>query len=480
MQPHTCRGAFNVGRGSHYSELLSYVSQRCNDSSYGIAVTSVAPLFSRTDGPRVFDEGRLFSGPKRFENTEACLTIPASPYVPSTIPMQTYLAAARKSYPDLRLPPGLSRAVRLPGHLTLWWRFIDESSLCSGDFIQLGGLTSRDKYSCCTCIETVASNAIQILLRAGGKPVITGSWGNGSRADRGRLGLTRGVPTNQMGHLHIVCYETNTQSTTLVSELPASEIIKHFSPWNHLVQQKLAHGIKCCINNVLEQSLSDFLIDTSVSVLDLKLRFRNGAVAHQEGYVIEFSRDLNLKWVLAGLMDVAAKFEGFYKELTYHYSVLQRSEVGSEQHDDCMGRIRHVARNFGFTSGDAETLLDFILKIRPTYGQMLTWEEECTTAEELKIIRGSLRRYRRHARRLALSDSAVDDARLALIRDTYVHPQHDTSINNTWPVHLSASYLVDEYRVVGDDIAVRSLKLFPGIGSSISATERVLGTAIRR
>ena len=283
-----------------------------------------------------------------------------------------------------------------------------------------------------------------------------------------------------MGHLHVVCYKSDIENTVLVPGLAASEIIKHFSPWNHLVQQKLEHGIRYCIKTMLDQSLVESPSQISVNLLDRKLWFPNGAVARQEGYTVDFSRGVELKWILVGLMDLAAKFEAFYRELADIYALAQGGIYSLEWHETCKKRILDAAQRFGFPAEASESLVDFMAKIKPTFGQIITWERAYAACGEIGVFDRILRLYGENRRRLTDGRFDSDDVRLALIRETYLHPQRYAEINNTWPVHLSASYLVDDFRLHDGDIWVHSLKLFPGIGSSISATERVLGTVINR
>jgi len=470
-----------ISAGSHYYDLLAYSYLRLAEvASTGIPVTIVPPLFPRTDDTSVFDEGEEFSGIGRIGNVEACLTVPASPYVPSRVSIWDYSAYAQHAFPGKKLPERLMRQRSLPGHLILWWRIRTGKGVNQSDFLDLEGIAPNVKADCCSIIADHAYKAVQLIAATGGVPAITGSWGSGPIELRSRTGLTRGVPTNRIGHLHVVDYQADAAHTEWRRSLPSHEIIKHFSPWSHVILEKLGGGIARVLRPLLESQYSDGSVALSVECVRERSTLSNGVIVHRDGFLIVAKHGLRLDGVLNGLMGIAIGLQRLYRELGYCYAVMHKSPEASWRYQWCVEQMFNIASRFGFSSADAHDLVNFIMKIKPTFGQVAAWSTAPTSREDTREIRRMLDRYDSISQRISSIQSHRDSINLALIKDTYRNPENFMCINNTWPVRLSMCYLVDDYEIVRNSIYVRSLWLFPGIGSSISATERVLGTIIDR
>jgi hypothetical protein len=469
---------------SHAPELLAYIDEREQENLGRVALTTLRPLMPRGDGMGIFEEGKMFSGVEEVGQAEACLTIPASPYTMPQVPTQEFLQGAQRFFHATQLPEGLKSSQCLPEHLILWWKSSESEKDVKQDFIGLSELDPQERAEFCTSISRQASRGVHLLRGFGGKPIIGGGWGNGSVEERSSTGLTRGVPTNGLGHMHILTPRENVSNTVLSDELTPSEKINHYAPWISLVQDKFAHPISSRMEAILKETYQDHNLDFSVGSFKETEVYGNGAIAHQEGYRVSFPNGISMPMVLSGLIDVAGSFEQFYCSMLKAYGNLHKASPITLDSSQAIEEMYQTASAHGFYNEEADELVKFIKKIKPTYGQILNWKSEllasdASNASALIELEQVISKYdQRSCKYLGKNPNSILGA---LARDTYIHPSNYQEINHTWPAHMSGCFLIEDYEPqLAGGLIVRSVKVFPGIVSNTSVTERLLGTALRR
>ncbi len=70
-------------------------------------------------------------------------------------------------------------------------------------------------------------------------------------------------------------------------------------------------------------------------------------------------------------------------------------------------------------------------------------------------------------------------AYLNLIRDTVLPPEQFREIQSVWPVHLGASFVIDDYTIKDGELAVHSMSLTPNI-DTIKGVEYIAGALLKR
>jgi len=148
--------------------------------------------------------------------------------------------------------------------------------------------------------------------------------------------------------------------------------------------------------------------------------------------------------------------------------------------------VRMISK-FGLENSPAEELADFILRIRPTYGQMREWKTQLADFQEdyndqlsIQMMDKEMMRSNRFI--LSLDSANINSKtklRIALVRDTHKDPLVADAIQ-TWPFHSSAAYLFDDIFLDKDTIMVNKFSLLPAIVSTAGAPEKILGTELVR
>ncbi len=461
---------------SFYQDLLRYVTGRLAETE-GIAVTQVDRHFPRTDSPGVFEEGRVFSGFARVGPSEACVTVPASPYLRPTISLDQFTAAVQQFFPTSLATAGLTQGQEMSEHLIVWWRPVNRIG-GREDFIGLFALSPSERASRCAAISEQASKAVRLISSLGGSPTITGSWGHGLRVDQARLGLTRGIPTNVMGHLHVVSYRDDPANTTLERGLAVRESLDFIAPWNYIVYSHLRRPITSFVEAAVNEYLRAGEILGSVTAYRRRVHHPSGAVAHEEGFLVDFSEALDLERLLACCTYIAGRLESVYQYFMANFMASVQVSPDLHLRRPTQEQLLDVSLRAGFTPANAKIIARFMSRLRPTLGQLRVWAEKSPTADARSALEDLVESLAERNRRLA-SRHVEGDLRYAILVDTYTEPE-DPIISLTWPVHFSACFAVDAYRLDGDKILVREFKLFVGIASTTSATERYLGTFVRR
>lgn len=465
-------------RKSHFQDLLAIAVDKNTEHKNGVAVSVLPSLMQRSDGLTVFEEGQAFSGIEQQGNAEACLTMVASPHVKAQLPKDSLLTVATEVLSrQVSVLEGMKDVAYVSPQVIVWWRNSEGQNQESTDELALYGLGEEDKQNFSEVISKQTTNAAQIIKRASGKPTIWGSWGHGTPEERTREGKSRGLPTNQYGHFHITHFNRDKQDISLQNDLSAVEKLNHFAPWNSLLHREFSSPIAHFLHIVTDQQ--DSVIETfSESVVR-----ENGTSVENHGYKLSFPQPIAFNKAFKTLVQIAGEFEEFYQGMNTQYEDYYKNRANPSEMAKIKQEMIKEATTKGFNEEQAKGFASFIFAIKPTYGQLAYWENELSHTsgreEDLESITTMKKRYER-ARNIMGDDASKDRLSFALLRDTLAPPDSIRSIERTWPVHSTFSFIIDDYELQDGEVKVKSIKLLPSIASTEAGPEHIIGAVLKR
>lgn len=446
--------------------------------SNGIAVSEPKIIVPRDSIPKVYEEGRRFSGIITVGKMESCLTPIPAPHVPSSILAKEYLETARSIFGNESfLPPKYDNVKNFPPQVVLWWsRKNDQTPY---DFIAVSGLSKNDREDTCTAISAKCVEGVRLIESLSGKPKIWGTWGYGVKTERELKGLTRGGPTVKEGHLHISKFDDNDRSELKFENLPLKIKLNHYAPWNQIILNNFGASFLPTIKDGLcSQSIdkTDFAIQRENSVS----KHQNGAISIRNGFKIDFKGSVPLKSVISMLIGLAGKSEEVYQRIGRLHELYHKNSDPKER-SKIEGEIVTVLERAGFYGYSVQELARFIISVRPTYGQLLNWKKEIVDdggEKNHEMLKRNIARYERFRGELK-ERNRKGSISVAIVEDS-VKNSTDEDITFTWPVHSSYCYVIDDYDLTERDIFVKSFYLYPEFVTTESAPERELGVVLRR
>ena len=466
---------------SHYNELLKEVLLKDEIYKNGLVTSIIPSMMDRRDGISIFEEGEAFSGVERVGEAESYITIAASPHIQPSISKEKLKKAAESVLKkDVELPPGVGSIETMPAQLLVWWRGTTEDEH-TADIPYISTLPSERQDDFSYAISRQASKAVEIISTVSDLPIIWGSWGFASPEERLPTGRGRGAPTNRFGHLHVIDLNSDIAKDYLDTDAPAADKFNHYKAWDSLLfsefQKPLARALSLSIKSIPIEKVSPFS-----NTLESPSTGTIGVI--NNGYTIIFKDYQKLDKVIKSLIDVAGVFEQFYKDTTEAYSYYHKYHGRSEALSIAKRNISLHAKGMGFTEDEATAFTNFILSIRPTYSQLLTWIEDLSTdtgadSEDLKILSKTAQRYR-YIRNLLGNRAAKEALSTELVHDTLRDPNDFKSIRNVWPEHASATFIINEYKSTSEGVVVKAINIIPGIESSEGGVNHVTGKILVR
>lgn len=381
---------------------------------------------------------------------------------------------------DVELPPGMGSIETMPAQLLVWWRGTAEEEH-TADIPYISTLSNERQDDFSHAIARQTSKAVNIISTVSDLPTIWGSWGFASPDERLITGRGRGAPTNRFGHLHVIDLDSDTPEDYLDTNASAADKFNHYKAWDSLLFSKFQEPIARSINLSARNTSIENVLPFSNSV-EVASTGTLGVV--NNGYTIIFKDHQKLDGVIKSLIDVAGTFEQFYKDITEDYSFYHKYPSQSETSAIARRNVAHTANKMGFAEDEAAVFTDFVLSIRPTYSQLLTWMDDLsadlnTKPDDLTVLSETAERYR-NTRRLLGNRARTGDVSTELVHDTLRDPEDYKTIRNVWPEHASATFIIDEYKNTSEGILVKAVKIIPGIESSEGGVNHITGKILGR
>ncbi|HEV2403773.1 MAG TPA: hypothetical protein VGS08_06270 [Candidatus Saccharimonadales bacterium] len=464
---------------SHFNALLDDALAKDRDHPNGIAVSVVSPLMSRSDGLSVFDEGARYSGVERQDQAAASVTVAASPYMEPVVVRDRFLAESQRVFGEaVHLPDTVEVNDRLPAHLIVWWR--DETGSDDGraDISALAAASPARRRGFETVVAAQTLKAVRVLASLTGRqPLIEGSWGHGTQKERAHIGMSRGGPSNKHGHLHVLDFGTDPQNLEHRTDLTSRQKLNHFSPWEALLHQALSVPLE----RIVETSLTEAIGSEEITVKAFSdvVQHAHGKSSYNNGYRVELGSGVPLPELFGALVSLSGRFDALYQDTyalfaQYHKSLSSPAAAGAIR-----TKMSERAMQLGFRGDEADSFTDFVLRIRPTFGQLVQWQtDETVSSADRERIARQIARYERVRKALGRSARSIQLA-TALIEDTLRSTEDWKQVEVTWPAHAAALYALDNYTFSNDTLKVQSLILIPKVGSTESA-EHIYGGTFKR
>lgn len=467
---------------SHYTDLLKIITEQEKKYPHGIPTSTIRPLMPRSRGSNIFEEGERFCGNIKQGSAEVSLTVVPSPHVAANIPMSEFIKVSSQEFgQDVQLPQGMANIPFLAPHLILWWRRNDMLGKSKFDIFDIFNSDHKTKVDFAIGIETQAKRALKLLTKFEGKPVIYGTWGYATPEEISVSGLSRGVPTLPDGHCHVAIINEQAQNIELQTRIDPYSRLHHYGPWNRLVNKKFGEDLAQAVKGIIREAQGENFVN-SVKFIRGQSLHEQGRESEYEGYEIFFDSPILFEKAFNCVVDIAGNVELLYQSLSLRYTEFHKNKGNVEVRKVAIEEMQKVARNFGLNEDKAREMVEFILRIIPSYGQLEKWNEEVDSddnkANELLSSHYAKVDKRRHRFLERISSKDQIPLRAALLRDTYEPLSPCT--DHIWPVHFNAYYLFEDFDIVDDHIMVNKLIVLPSTLNKTGIPERVLGVRLSR
>jgi len=261
--------------------------------------------------------------------------------------------------------------------------------------------------------------------------------------------------------------------------LSTREKLNHYAPWNKLALEKIGSSLEKVIARIFKSQFG-YHAHHETSLEDCLKYHKNGAISIYNGLKIEFN-EIPLEQVLLFLARMAGQFENSYRKLHGLYSCFHK-KLNSEEKKTIENKICCLLEKEGFYKNHAYSFAKFIVAIQPTFGQLLKWRNDLNkntqNNDDLREIDRRIAKYEKLKTKL-INYKGDNEITKTILEDQIKNPTDD-SITQTWPVHASFCYLINDYRLKNNNILVRSIHLYPEFVTTESGTEKELGAVLRR
>lgn len=479
-------GQENTSQQHTFADVSKLIEDADRDGSLRTPVFEVRPVMPRSDNMSIFEEGKQFGGLVENDTAQACVTIVASAHTPATVPKEAFLRAAKEVFGEnASLPESTAGVELLPPQTVVWWatkvdsesgnQFSQERS----DFLALAKMSEAERKAMIGAAAEQTTKAARFIETLKGSSVIWGSWGNGTLDERQKTGMSRGVPTNAIGHTHVIhmdeameLLQEQNQEATLRDE------INFFGPWTKIVMERFGDELGVVLQECSNQRLRVLGEDPSQEVvISVKRQSQEdpdfGAKAGTyDGYTLSFSQPVSYEVALDSLVEIAGSLEQIYQAIVLAHSEFYRNLSNVDFQDGIREQLRVVLESYGFGGDTAAELVAFALDVKPTRVQLESWRGEGNTQ-----VSRLYDRYLRMAKRLARSGGSLF---AELVADTYRPVEQIREIERTFPVHATGWYLFDQYSTDEKNITLSKCTIFPALSSTVGGTERMLGGVQKR
>ncbi len=469
-----------------FADVSRLVEDANRDGSLRTPVFEVRPVMPRSDNMSVFAEGKQFSGLVEDDTAQACVTIVASAHTPATVPQERFLRAAKEVFGEnATLPENAAGVELLPPQTVVWWakRGDSESGAQSSqkpsDFLAMAKMSEPERTSMIAVASEQTRKAVRFIETLKGSSVIWGSWGNGTMVERQQTGMSRGVPTNAIGHTHVIhmdeaieLLQPQNQEASLRDE------INFIGPWTKIVMEKfgdeLGNVLQQCSNERMRSLAGNLpeVVTVTVSRQSQDAPDLAGKAGKYDGYTISFSQPVEYEVALESLVEIAGSMEQLYQAVVFAHSQFYRNLGNVDFQDGIREQLRLVLQSYGFGGDTAAELVAFAFDVKPTRIQLESWIGEGNTH-----VSHLYDRYLKMAERMARTGDSLFKA---LVADTYRSAQQASEVERTLPVHATGWYLFDRFSTENNTIAVSKFTVFPALSSTVGGTERMLGGVQKR
>ena len=454
-------------------ELLETIAERDAGTDAQTRTVELAPLMARTDGHEIFEEGRRFAGSERRGRAEAVLTVVPSPHVTARV-RSVDLCDALDGYidGDVTLPPGMEDLEHVSPQLLVWWRDAIGTQEGRMDVLRL---TTQPRYAQRCFAEVIGRQVAKahrsIKVVTGQQPVVWGSWGHATVDERLASGRNRGVPTNEHGHMHVMAFDELHEKSGVWGPAHIDARLNAYRPWTLLLHRR--HG-ESVARYIQERNACVKPFERTIVADDDRIAGVNA------GYAVRFDEPLRFSDAYIELLDIAGSLEMAYRRLDDSHRQFHVTPAGSAERARIYRELIDDVSMMGLPATEASKFVDFVLAIKPTYSQLLSWLDEADgDSESIAHLQQQVRRYERLRRSLAVRRQDGKGAMSAILSATLAEASErpPSSVLNE---HLAATYI---WNVAGEskgELLMTGFDLYVSLDSTESAPEILTGRSLRR
>ncbi len=449
---------------SHGHEILQTLTQQMKIFSTGIPVECPKAIVQRTDRRKNIHEEALHAHRAIINNHEpevgeAWLTVPATPHISSTIDAQTFTKAGQEIIGnDFQIPEKMKNVQKFPAQIVLWWTLKNKVNT----FIQTASLPEDERNSVFSTLHDLCLKAYQILQKAKPSPNIHiwGAWGFANEEERLERGSSRGLPSVESPHIHIMDFDpaSETPHLTPINELEPKAVLKHLAPWEKLIFNKFKGAYKSVLSKFFNAPVE--IIETAEELPNQARPVKNGfkVILGENGLPLPQAFELVFQFV--GQMDEA------YQKIFSLYAYFYKTNLPPGGQVRVKSQMSFLLEDIGFNQRDASEIIDFILQIRPTYRQLEKWQPNGELA----------RRYSKLRPRLFSSSHQTPFREM--IKDT-LSPAGSLA-TETLTHRFTGAYDIPKFEIRDEQIIVQEIDFYFGASSTKTISERELGAILAR
>jgi hypothetical protein len=471
---------------SHFEELQRILVKHAPEPVRG---STLAALIPRTDNPvSIYEEGVNFGGVAIYGPAASYITPVAAPHTCPDMPSEVmYQAASDVFGQEIQIPAQMPEVIS--SQLLVWWTHLYDEKF-RPDILGLSMQQRRLRELFANQISGQIHTAARIItsaLRIRGDsenpgqtstamPVLWGSWGFGDRSARSLSGRARGIPTMPSPHFHVTAFSPK-DSPVLIDDLTLDEHLNQIKPWTRLLLQLFSTPIQQIFQDYarsFEETTATVTFDEAKQSFHIELKDSvrlNEVFIYTMGVVNSLNSNYEAaKWMHAHYWQNPSEKEVALQSLSHALRHVPYEEGASEE-------ARDIAREKALVV--SRQVAEFILRIRPTYSQLLEWTKE--TRRLTPQIR-LLEKYEKA--QYLLKSSRRSSLRRRLLESTLAEPDSRTHDIGVWPEHLGGLLVIgngrDGYELGEEDIMVKEFDILLGIDSTQAGPEYIQKTIMRR
>lgn len=459
-----------------FGDVYRDIQKRKAEGRLHIPVFVLATVMPRSDNLGIFDEGRSFSGVMETEHAKACVTIVASAHVPPTVPTEQFIVAARQVFGDGSTLPDDAKTVDiLPPQIIVWWALNSESESNElSDFLEISKMDDQTQREFRELIANQTHKAAIVINVLKGQSIIWGSWGNGNLKERSATGMSRGVPTNKIGHSHVVHIDEAKELLLPENREPTiRDEINFAGPWTSIIQQRFGDEIGEILENGINVKKKVGTPEVKITRQSPENRDDTSRAGQYDGFDVRFKTTAKYEQAIDAMVVIAGILEDMYQNIVLKHTAYYLNSGNAEKQADVSMQLQHDLIEQGFTREKTEELTSFAFGLKPTLIQLKQWKDM-----GINNIDDLYDRYARVSERMRRT--STDSYFKEIVADTYRPVDEVGEIERTFPVHASAWYLFEDYTVGKDTILVDNFKIFPAVSSTVAGPERILGGVEKR
>lgn len=396
------------------------------------------------------------------------VAIASTPHTCATTPAAEFAADLAAQFGSS--PPTLEGRSEAPTHLVIWYGDREDDEVL--DLRRAAKLPQDEQGTLYNLIASQTARSVAALTGKVPSIDIWGTTGSSQPHEREESGRSAGGPSNPHGHHHVTSFASLYDEAIQDQPLPLHEQVKLNAVWNWLMHKHFSEPIARAVAHTLSEVPSK-AANAMVEPLYKEQERDNG-------YTITFAEDVTFQDMFGALAVLYDRFDTFYQNVTeLHSSHRYRKNLRDKRFavfaQDLIGDL---AMELMFTAEEAHNFAHLICSIPQTFSQRAARKLTPDAVEALQHHRRRVRdRLKKKGVNTLLGQIMLDTTAFIDKTDptTYAEP------SSVWPEHFSFLWVVKDFKTADNGaLLVKSLEIYPALGTTKGGIENVTGLAARR